>query len=117
MDELIIRLAREGGIDISALQRASERTTAQKKDFRKRLIKQIPQERDYRSIDVLLTGSFARGEVTNGSDCDFLVTSLDTVGHRVMPAMIRHVEHVMKEMGLRILVPKAFLAISRQLLT
>jgi predicted nucleotidyltransferase len=103
LDALLIRIAEELNVPIPALVKASGNSVRQLDDFKQGLERLLPEEEaeEYQNVDVILTGSFARRELTEGSDCDYLITSLQTVGHRIMPLMVKNVQKVMQDLQFR----------------
>jgi hypothetical protein len=98
LDDLLIRIASDRSLDISALRAADTRTESTHSEFHNLLKERLPSTSDYSKVDVILTGSFARRELTAGSDCDYIITSLETVEHDVMPTMVHVVEGVMTDL-------------------
>ena len=74
LEDPVVAVAESAGLNLPALDQASVTTEQQLARFRDDLDESLSETP---GIGVVLTGSFARGEVVPDSDCDFLVIVTD----------------------------------------
>ncbi|MGH9279298.1 MAG: nucleotidyltransferase domain-containing protein, partial [Acidimicrobiales bacterium] len=94
LEETVIAVAQAHGLDISAMGEVARRSERELSDFRRQL---RLDDATFRQIGVVLTGSFARREVTDTSDCDFLVLVDGLVPHGLITRAIQQVNDLARE--------------------
>ena len=96
MDDTVRALASEGAANLETLEQAFSRTEKALAEFKAGLLAALPLN-EAQQIDVVLTGSFARREITYESDCDFLVVVDQTVDPIVVAQMVREMDQLRQE--------------------
>lgn len=94
LDESLLAVAGAHGLQLSALEEVARRSERELADFTRQL---RLDEGAYKEIGVVLTGSFARKEVTDASDCDFLVLVDGLVPHNLITKAIQQVNDLARE--------------------
>lgn len=98
LDDAIYAVAEAGHLSVNALEEAAVRTDRELAQFRHQLGLDLET---YKDVGVVLTGSFGRREVTDASDCDFLVLVRGLPGHHLINGAIEQVGGLAKEKGYR----------------
>ena len=101
MHEDIEQVAAGHGIAVDALRQASELTSRTVGRIRAALRKKFPISQDTPpAIDVVLLGSYGRGEATTGSDRDYLVIVHGQPKAQDPPEFIQAMEQACDEEGM-----------------
>ena len=96
MDPHLAAFSETRSLNISGLDQAIKRTDRELAAFRESLEKTFPPV-STPQIDVGLTGSFARREVTFGSDCDYLVVVNETVDPLTVSRFVSQMDQLREE--------------------
>ncbi len=88
-------------VSLPALKGAAELSHIDITEFKGELLEAFPYDNgvDPKNIDVVLLGSHARGEATQGSDCDYFVLQRGA-SPLVSQQLIFHTEKVLEQVGL-----------------
>lgn len=90
----ITRVAADHGIALDALRETASGTERELGDFRKDL---AATDAVANGMDVILTGSFARGEASAESDCDFLILVSNVPEHRAITDLLAEMRRLIRE--------------------
>lgn len=100
MDSAVENVAKQEGVDISSLRDAHAFAENRINEFKDALQQSLPTA-EYPAIDVVLFGSFGRRELTEDSDCDYLIILDKTVDHLSFSRFHAEVQLYMKENGFK----------------
>lgn len=100
LDEAVRNVASAHALDIDALLAAAQRTETDLRRLETALEESFGRQLD--DVSVVLTGSFARREVTTGSDCDFLVlVERLPANPLVVPSLVQETARLATELGIK----------------
>lgn len=95
LDDAVLVVAEAHGLTLDALEEVAKHSERELSEFRRQLRFDPPET--YEEIGVVLTGSFARREVTDASDCDFLVLVHGLAPHNLITKAIQQVNDLARE--------------------
>lgn len=100
----LVEAARLLGINLPGLEKAAQNARKEIREFEEELHQAFPygevREADRGKVDVVVHGAHARGEVTEGSDFDYLVVTMGASPDTTR-RLRRVVESVIREVGLK----------------
>lgn len=94
LEDPVVAVAESAGLNLPALDQASVTTEQQLARFRDDLDESLSETP---GIGVVLTGSFARGEVVPDSDCDFLVIVTEVAEPHHVPRTVHAMKTLVEE--------------------
>nr|MBX9691195.1 hypothetical protein [Cyanobacteriota bacterium] len=91
-------IEKDSQVEFSNLRAAAERSIVTSTMLRKSMTNEFDawskQGSNLENIELLIMGSIARKEVTEGSDCDYLLVSPATPSHESVISSLKAVENV-----------------------